>query len=78
MNLKRILRSLLSIPMSSVDAERGFSALKLIKTRLRNSIKADNLNRCLMIALEGKDISLYSFDKAVEVFQKKSRKRRVL
>lgn len=52
-NLKRVLSTLLTLPMSSVDCERGFSQMKLIKTRLRNSLSESALNMAMLVAIEG-------------------------
>lgn len=38
-----------------VDAERDFSALKIIKTRLRTRLKAETLDSLLAISLNGPD-----------------------
>uniref|UniRef100_A0A453QX27 HAT C-terminal dimerisation domain-containing protein n=1 Tax=Aegilops tauschii subsp. strangulata TaxID=200361 RepID=A0A453QX27_AEGTS len=39
----RLLRLLLALPVSTASAERAFSTLKIIKTRLRNTMEGDYL-----------------------------------
>ena len=41
------------LPMPLVDCERGFSVLKVVKTRLCNSVRATNLNHSTMVVIEG-------------------------
>ncbi|XP_044440631.1 uncharacterized protein [Triticum aestivum] len=43
----RLLRLLLALPVSTASAERAFSTLKIIKTRLRNTMEASPLQRFL-------------------------------
>lgn len=45
------------LPISSADAERGFSAMKRIKTCARNRISEGKLKTLMMITLEGPDMS---------------------
>ena len=58
----------LVIPMSSADCERGFSALKRIKTRLRNRLSNRILNNLLMISIEGPELKDFDFEKAADVW----------
>jgi hypothetical protein len=41
------------LPATSVSNERSFSSMKLIKTRLRNSLKNTTLDSLMLIAIEG-------------------------
>ena len=41
------------IPVSSADAERGFSCMKGIKTSQRSSLKEEKLKDLMMLSLEG-------------------------
>ena len=60
------------IPISSVTAERSFSALKRVKTRIRSSMLQGRLEALLLMAVE-RDI-LLSLDKVriIDVFAKTS------
>lgn len=56
----------ITIPLHTVDCERGFSALNLIKTDTRNRINLSNVNNILMIKIEGPERKNYNFRKAFE------------
>ena len=51
----KFLRTLITIPMNSVDAERTFSSLKRIKTFLRNTMGQSRLNSLSVISI-GRDL----------------------
>lgn len=44
---------MLALPVGTATAERSFSQMKLIKTRLRNRISDTNLPRLMRITIEG-------------------------
>ena len=67
-NLHKLAVIALVIPMSSADCERGFSALKRIKTRLRNRLSNRILNNLLMISIEGPELKDFDFEKAADVW----------
>lgn len=50
-NFLRLIDLILTIPATSAEAERGFSALKLLKTDTRNRLQEDSLNTLLRIVL---------------------------
>ena len=51
----RLLRLVITLPVSTATTERGFSAMKLIKTRLRNKTGDDFLRHYMVVYIE-KDI----------------------
>ena len=55
-NISKLIKMSLVIPLSSVECERCFSRLKIIKTRLRNLLEEPNLSDLLLISLTGKEI----------------------
>ena len=63
-NLHKLAVIALVILMSSADCERGFSALKRIKTRLWNRI----LNHLLTISIEGPKLEEFDFEKAADIW----------
>ena len=67
-NLHTLALIALVIPMSSADCERGFSALKRIKTRLRNRLSNRILNHLLMISIEGPMLEDFDFEKAADIW----------
>ena len=56
---------ILTIPATSAACERGFTHMKLIKSRQRSSLKEDVLSDCLMINLEGESIKNFNPDEAI-------------
>uniref|UniRef100_H3ADY7 TTF-type domain-containing protein n=1 Tax=Latimeria chalumnae TaxID=7897 RepID=H3ADY7_LATCH len=48
----KLLRILITIPMTTVESERCFSTLKRIKTFLRNTMNQDQLNALVMLSME--------------------------
>lgn len=58
------------LPISSADAERGFSAMKRIKTSSRNRISEVKLKQLMMISLQGPELSKFQeiITKANDIF----------
>jgi hypothetical protein len=50
-NCQKLFQLYLSLPLSSVDCERGFSKMNLIKNKLRSQLSEDNLDSLLHISL---------------------------
>jgi hypothetical protein len=47
-----LIRLVLTLPVSTATTERAFSAMKLVKTRLRNKMEDGFLRDCLIIYIE--------------------------
>lgn len=54
----------LTLPVSSVDCERGFSKQNLIKTRLRAKLKTENVSTLMKISVDTPDMEQFDFHKA--------------
>lgn len=54
-NIKRLLHIVLSIPISSAEAERGFSILKYIRDSHRTRLTPQNLDAIMRIKINGPD-----------------------
>ena len=63
-NLFRVALIGLLIPSSTADCERGFSALKRIKSPLRNQLSNAITVQLLFIAIEGPTVADFDFDAA--------------
>ncbi|XP_024318915.1 zinc finger MYM-type protein 1-like isoform X1 [Brachypodium distachyon] len=64
----RLLRLVITLPVSTATTERAFSAMKLIKTRLRNKMRDDFL-RHYMIVYIGKELAKkVTSDKIIDLF----------
>ena len=65
----RIVRLVLSLPVSTATTERAFSAMKVVKTNLRNKMKNDFLTDSLMLYIEKDIASTFSLDSIVDDFE---------
>ena len=54
----------LVIPISTATCERGFSAMKRIKTDLRNRLTTRVLDCLMGISIDGPDLESFDFDRA--------------
>ena len=50
--LDRLIRLILTLPVSTATAERAFSAMKIVKTRLQNLLNDNFLKSCLLVNIE--------------------------
>lgn len=74
-NLAKLGKIYLLLPISSVDAERGFSAMGRIKTKLRNSMNNDLLNALMFISVNGPPLESYDAVKAVTRWHRLKKRR---
>jgi hypothetical protein len=58
-----LAKRLLTTPVSTVDVERGFSRMALLKTDLRNSLSDVSMQNLMMISLEGPS-EKFNYDEA--------------
>jgi hypothetical protein len=56
----------LIVPLSNATVERIFSQQNLIQTKLKNKLGVENLNRHLMILINGPDLEDFDFEKAYD------------
>ena len=59
----------LTLPVSTATTEQAFSAMKLVKTELRNKMEDDFLNDSLMLYIEEDIVSIFSLDSIVDDFE---------
>ncbi|KAM3193911.1 hypothetical protein ACQJBY_070514 [Aegilops geniculata] len=72
--IDRLIRLVLTLPITTATTERAFSAMKLVKTRLRNKMEDMFLRDCLLIYIE-KEIAIgFSTDAIIDEFNTKSRR----
>ncbi|XP_074576695.1 uncharacterized protein LOC141833211 [Curcuma longa] len=65
----RLLHLLITLPVSTASAERVFSALKIVKTRLRNKIEDDFLRNALLVNVEKEIARKFSYDDIITCFK---------
>lgn len=73
----KLLKIVITIPMTTAEAERSFSTMKRIKTFLRNTMSEDRLSSLSMLSIEKELINNISNfnDKVIDVFSKKKERR---
>ena len=65
----KIVRLVLTIPVSTATTERAFSIMKVVKTNLRNKMENDFLTDSLMLYIENDIASTFSLDSIVNDFE---------
>ncbi|KAL7598292.1 hypothetical protein Lser_V15G22949 [Lactuca serriola] len=73
--LDRLIRIILTLPVSTATSERAFSAMKIMKTRLRNTMNDDFLKSCLLINIEREIADTFSTDKIIDDFSSMKQRR---
>ncbi|XP_047073308.1 uncharacterized protein LOC124682718 [Lolium rigidum] len=72
--IDRLIRLVLTLPVSTATTERAFSAMKLVKTRLRNKMDDGFLRDCLVTYIE-KEIAVgISTDAIIDEFDEAPRR----
>ena len=64
-----LARLALIIPVSSAPCERGFSVQNALKTKVRNRLNPERLNRLMFIKLVGPDVDQFDFPVAARLFE---------
>ena len=72
--VERLLRLVITLPVSTATAERAFSAMKLVKTRLRSKLGDDFLRHCTIVYIEKEIAAKFSSDDIIEIFDTGARK----
>ena len=65
----RIVRLVLTLPVSTTTTEQAFSAMKVVKTNLRNKMENDFLTDSLMLYIEKDIASTFSLNSIVDDFE---------
>ena len=53
--VNRLIRLILTLPVSTITNEQAFSTIKIVKTRLRNRMEDDFLANYLIVYIEEKN-----------------------
>jgi hypothetical protein len=64
----RLIRLLLTLPVSTATTERAFSAMKIVKTRLRNRMKDDFLANYLIVYIKKEIVERFTIDMIIDDF----------
>ncbi|KAK5855574.1 hypothetical protein PBY51_007239 [Eleginops maclovinus] len=73
-NLSLLSAIALTIPVSSVNCERDFSAMNRIKTDLRNRLQGNSLTACMKMSINGPQVKDLQYSRALEIFFSKPRR----
>ncbi|KAK9690797.1 hypothetical protein RND81_09G154700 [Saponaria officinalis] len=76
--IDRLVRLVLTLPVSTATAERAFSAMKLIKTALRNRMEDDYLTDSLIVYVEKGIAKEFDIDSIIDEFASKKDRRSLL
>ena len=72
--IDRLIRLVLTLPVSTATTERAFSAMNLLKTQLRNKMDNDFLTDCMVIYIEREIADSIDVDSIIDEFDEKSRR----
>ena len=75
--LLKLAHACLTLPVSTVCCERGFSTQNRIKTKLRNRMKVRRLDALMRISEEGPPVKDLDFSKPIEMWCR-AKDRRIL
>jgi hypothetical protein len=64
----RLIRLILTLPVSTATTERAFSAMKIVKTRLRNRMEDDFLTNYLIVYIEKEIAERFTIDMIIDDF----------
>ncbi|XP_065892412.1 zinc finger MYM-type protein 1-like [Dysidea avara] len=74
-NLHKLATVCVTIPVSTASVERSFSQMKLIKTRLRNSLNEVSLSQLMKIAIESPEkLDNSHLEEILDIWNKKPRR----
>ncbi|KAK9699738.1 hypothetical protein RND81_08G192800 [Saponaria officinalis] len=76
--IDRLVRLVSTLPVSTVTAERAFSAMKLIKTALRNRMEDDYLTDSLIVYVEKGIAKEFDIDSIIDEFASKKDRRSLI
>ena len=78
MSIDRLIRLVLTLPVSTATTERAFSAMKLLKTRLRNKMEDNFLRDCMIVYIEREIAMKFTTDSIIDdLYAKKNNKVRL-
>jgi hypothetical protein len=61
-----LIRLILTLPVSTATTERAFSAMKIVKTRLRNRMEDDFLANYLIVYIEKEIAERFTSDMIID------------
>ena len=71
----RVVKLVLTLPVSTTTTERAFSAMNVIKTNLRNKMEDEFLSNAMMLFIERDIAATISTDSIIDDFEDLKRRR---
>ncbi|KAH1073882.1 hypothetical protein J1N35_026210 [Gossypium stocksii] len=71
----RLIRLILTLPVSTASSERAFSAMKIVKTRLRSKMEDDFLRSSLVVYIEKEIAEKFDVNEIIDDFNKVKNRR---
>ena len=68
---------MVTLPVGTATVERSFSHMKMVKSRLRNRLSDENLDKLLRIAIEGPELESVDFEEVLDIFKQTNRRIRL-
>ena len=65
----RMVRLVLTLPVSTATTKRAFSVMKVVKTNFRNKMENDFLTDSLMLYIENDIVSTFNLDSIIDDFK---------
>ena len=66
--IDRLIHLVLTLPISTATIERAFSAMKLLKTRLRNKIEDELLTNNMIVYIEKEIVGNFTVEMIMDEF----------
>ncbi|KAH1064724.1 hypothetical protein J1N35_029711 [Gossypium stocksii] len=66
--IDRLIRLILTLPVLTASSERAFSAMKIVKTRLRSKMKDDFLRSSLVMYIEKEIAEKFDVNEIIDDF----------
>jgi hypothetical protein len=70
-NVIKLMKITLTLPFTSTSAERAFSKLRLIKSRLRSTMKQERLESLMLMSVEADVLEQLDLEKFVHMAPRK-------
>ena len=70
----KLAHVLLCLPVGSVENERAFSLMNLVKSPVRNKLQEEHLNVCCRLKRSAHTLQSFPFAAAAKIFHSKSRR----
>lgn len=74
-NVLHLVRIMLTLPISTAECERAFSAQKRIKSDIRSSLSVQRLSDLILLSSEGPDLAEFNPEKSIDKWMANSRRR---